>query len=55
MDDLKRFVASCKRSFTPREMADYEEYLAELLGEGFLQNEEAEEAACCRVLQERRS
>ena len=58
MNDMKvnwEFIESCKRSFTPLEWAFFTDYKARLLSYGFLGEEEAEEAACYRVLQERRT
>ena len=56
MDDLradKGFIEQCLKSFNQREMKFFREYRERLLKNGFLEVEDAEEAACHRVINER--
>jgi hypothetical protein len=56
MTDLqvdRKFIEECLRSFTPQELVAYKGYLARLLSNGLLMREDAEEAACHRVVNER--
>lgn len=50
-----KFIEECLNLFTSQELAVYRAYVARLLINGFLMKEDAEEAACHRVLNGRKN
>lgn len=49
----KTIIVASRATFTPREQAAFEEYVQRLLSNGLLEEEDAIEAVCYRVLQGR--